>query len=206
MCIRDSYYTTPKSYLELISLYKDMLANRRQALSEAKARLENGVDKIAFASAQVNELQVNLKQEQIIVEEKKKATDQLIVSIGKEKAVVDAAVEAGAADEAECAAIAEEVSAVQAECAEDLAKAEPIIQEAEAALNSLDKKSLGELKAYSNVDKMISAVTAAVMILFAKGKIPKDVSWNAAKKFMGSVDGFLTSLINFDKDLSLIHI
>ena len=47
---------------------------------------------------------------------------------------------------------------------------------------------------------MISAVTAAVMILFAKGKIPKDVSWNAAKKFMGSVDGFLTSLINFDKD------
>ena len=197
---RRYYYTTPKSYLELISLYKDMLANRRQALSEAKARLENGVDKIAFASAQVNELQVNLKQEQIIVEEKKKATDQLIVSIGKEKAVVDAAVEAGAADEAECAAIAEEVSAVQAECAEDLAKAEPIIQEAEAALNSLDKKSLGELKAYSNVDKMISAVTAAVMILFAKGKIPKDVSWNAAKKFMGSVDGFLTSLINFDKD------
>ena len=193
-------YTTPKSYLELISLYKDMLANRRQALSEAKARLENGVDKIAFASAQVNELQVNLKQEQIIVEEKKKATDQLIVSIGKEKAVVDAAVEAGAADEAECAAIAEEVSAVQAECAEDLAKAEPIIQEAEAALNSLDKKSLGELKAYSNVDKMISAVTAAVMILFAKGKIPKDVSWNAAKKFMGSVDGFLTNLVNFDKD------
>ena len=47
---------------------------------------------------------------------------------------------------------------------------------------------------------MISAVTAAVMILFAKGKIPKDVSWNAAKKFMGSVDGFLTNLVNFDKD------
>ena len=197
---RRYYYTTPKSYLELISLYKDMLANRREALNASKARLENGVDKIAFASAQVTELQVNLKQEQIIVEEKKKATDELIVSIGKEKAVVDAAVEAGAADEAECAAIAEEVSAVQAECAEDLAKAEPIIQEAEAALNSLDKKSLGELKAYSNVDKMISAVTAAVMILFAKGKIPKDVSWNAAKKFMGSVDGFLTNLTQFDKD------
>ena len=107
---RRYYYTTPKSYLELISLYKDMLANRREALNASKARLENGVDKIAFASAQVTELQVNLKQEQIIVEEKKKATDELIVSIGKEKAVVDAAVEAGAADEAECAAIAEEVS------------------------------------------------------------------------------------------------
>jgi dynein heavy chain len=39
------------------------------------------------------------------------------------------------------------------------------------------------------------------MILCApKGKIPKDISWNACKKFMGSVDKFLSDLINFDKD------
>ena len=27
------------------------------------------------------------------------------------------------------------------------------------------------------------------------GKIPKDLSWNQAKKMMGNVDGFLNSLI-----------
>ena len=43
-------YTTPKSYLELISLYKDMLATKRMELKQAKERLENGVDKIAQAS------------------------------------------------------------------------------------------------------------------------------------------------------------
>ncbi len=59
----------------------------------AKERLENGVDKIAQASAQVADLQKALKEEQIIVEEKKAQTDELIVSIGKEKAVVDEAVE-----------------------------------------------------------------------------------------------------------------
>ena len=37
---------------------------------------------------------MNLRQEQIIVEEKKSATDALIVNIGQEKAVVDEAVEA----------------------------------------------------------------------------------------------------------------
>jgi dynein heavy chain len=107
-------YTTPKSYLELISLYKDMLSVKRSELKQAKERLENGVDKIAQASAQVADLQVNLKEEQvrivfrqipptvcpyktdtfllqsqIIVEEKKANTDALIVSIGKEKAIVD---------------------------------------------------------------------------------------------------------------------
>uniref|UniRef100_A0A7S0GLB7 Dynein heavy chain n=1 Tax=Micromonas pusilla TaxID=38833 RepID=A0A7S0GLB7_MICPS len=194
-------YTTPKSYLELISLYKDMLAAKRSELKQAKERLENGVDKIAQASAQVADLQVNLKEEQIIVEEKKANTDALIVSIGKEKAIVDEAVESASGDEAECAQIAEEVSAFQAECEEDLKAAEPIIQAAEAALNSLDKKALGELKSLSTPPAGVDDVASACMILCApKGKIPKDISWNACKKFMGSVDKFLSDLINFDKD------
>ena len=35
-------YTTPKSYLELISLYKALLARKREELRSAKERLENG--------------------------------------------------------------------------------------------------------------------------------------------------------------------
>jgi hypothetical protein len=46
-------YTTPKSYLELISLYKQLLERKRQELRAAKERLQNGVEKIAQASAQV---------------------------------------------------------------------------------------------------------------------------------------------------------
>lgn len=49
--------------------------------------------------AQVADLQVALKEEQIIVEEKKGATQALIESIGREKAVVDEAVEVGREDE-----------------------------------------------------------------------------------------------------------
>ena len=40
-------YTTPKSYLELINLYKLLLEKKRTLLKQAKERLENGVDKIA---------------------------------------------------------------------------------------------------------------------------------------------------------------
>jgi dynein heavy chain len=46
-------YTTPKSYLELISLYKGLLAKKREELRLQKERLENGVLKISQASAQV---------------------------------------------------------------------------------------------------------------------------------------------------------
>jgi dynein heavy chain len=74
-----------------------------------------------FCDLQVTDLQNALKEEHIIVEEKKAQTDELIVSIGKEKAVVDEAVEAGREDEEAASKLAEEVLAFQEECSKDLA-------------------------------------------------------------------------------------
>ncbi len=45
-----------------------------------------------------------------------------------------------------CAVIAKEVSAKQASCEADLAAAEPLVAQAEAALDTLNKKDLGEAK------------------------------------------------------------
>jgi dynein heavy chain, axonemal len=153
------------------------------------------------ASAQVEDLQKNLVEEQLIVAEKKEKTGALIEAIGKEKVQVDAAVEAGREDEEAAAAIKTEVEAFQAECAKELEAAEPIIAEAEAALNSLDKASLGELKSFGSPAAEVVSVVSSCMVLTAPaGKVPKDLSWNAGKKCMGNVDAFLKSLLNFDKD------
>ena len=43
-------------------------------------------------------------------------------------------------------------------------------------------------------------VTSAVLVLMGGGKIPKDLSWGAAKKMMNNVDQFLKSLQDYDKD------
>jgi hypothetical protein len=77
-----------QSYLELISLYKTLLAQKRENLARAKDRLVSGVEKIAQASAQVEDLQKNLVEEQKIVAEKKEKTGALIEAIGKEKVQV----------------------------------------------------------------------------------------------------------------------
>eukprot|EP00898_Chlorokybus_atmophyticus_P007698 jgi/Chlat1/792/Chrsp104S01257 len=199
---RRHVYVTPKSFLDLIGLHARMLTRRRTDLHAQKERLEGGLLKVAQASAQVADLQVALRQEQAIVAEKRAATDALIVSIGQEKAVVDEQKAGAAGDEEECARIAAEVAASQAECERDLAEAEPIIREAEAALDSLDKKALGELKSFGSPAAEVVQVGAACLVLTAPGgKVPKDLSWNAAKKMMGNVDGFLSFLRDrFDKE------
>lgn len=67
-----------------------------------------------------------------------------------------------------------DVTAFQDECAKDLAVAEPVIKEAEAALNSLDKASLGELKSFGSPAAEIVNVVASCMVLTAAGgRIPK---------------------------------
>jgi len=158
-------YTTPKSFLDLISLYKTMLANKKHDIRVLKERLENGLEKMNSASEQVAELQENLVKDMEIVEAKKAATDELIVIVGKETAIAEEQKAAAAIEEEKCSAIAEEVMAFQAECDKDLEAAEPIIAEAEAALNTLDKKSLGELKSLSSPPAGVDDVTSAVIWL-----------------------------------------
>ncbi|XP_037664377.1 dynein heavy chain 9, axonemal isoform X3 [Choloepus didactylus] len=61
--------------------------------------------------------------------------------------------------------------------------------------------NLTELKSFGSPPSAVSNVSGAVMVLMAPGgKVPKDRSWKAAKVTMAKVDGFLDSLVNFDKE------
>lgn len=73
-------------------------------------------------------LQQHLEEETRVVADKQRVTEDLITSIGQEKAKVDAEVEASRSDEEAAAALQREVEAFQTECAADLAAAEPIIK------------------------------------------------------------------------------
>lgn len=99
-----------------------------------------------------------------------------------------------------CTKIQNEVMEFQDQCDKDLAQAEPIIQALEAALGTLNKKDLAELKSLSSPPAGVDDVTASVMVLLGGGKIPKDLSWNAAKKMMGNVEQFMQQLLYYDKD------
>ena len=136
----------------------------------------------------VEALKENLIREQAVVEEKKVATDALIVLIGKETAVAEEQKESSRADEEKCSAIATEVTEFKEVCERDMAAAVPIIEAAIAALNSLDKASLTELKAFASPAKAVVDVMGALMVITGKGKIPSDRSWNQGKKLMTLVD------------------
>ncbi|XP_068161051.1 dynein axonemal heavy chain 9 [Antennarius striatus] len=194
-------YTTPKSFLEQIKLYRSLLAQKSKDLTTKMERLENGLQKLNSTSAQVDDLKAKLAAQEVELKQKNEDADKLIQVVGietekvsKEKAVADE-------EEEKVAAIAVVVSGKQRDCEEDLAKAEPALLAAQDALNTLNKNNLTELKSFGSPVVAVTNVTAAVMVLMAPGgKVPKDRSWKAAKVMMAKVDAFLDSLMNFNKE------
>ncbi|XP_070581054.1 dynein beta chain, ciliary-like isoform X2 [Ptychodera flava] len=194
-------YTTPKSFLEQIKLYENLLNMKNRELLQKMERLENGLTKLQSTASQVDDLKAKLAAQEVELTQKNEDADKLIQVVGvetekvsKEKAIADE-------EEKKVAVIAEEVGRKQRDCEADLAKAEPALIAAQEALNTLNKNNLTELKSFGSPPAAVVNVVAGVMVLLApNGKVPKDRSWKAGKVMMGKVDAFLDSLINYDKE------
>ncbi|KAJ1516905.1 hypothetical protein HMI54_007793 [Coelomomyces lativittatus] len=194
-------YTTPKSFLELINLYKIMLEKKAGELTRSMERLENGLTKLESTSAQVDDLKAKLATQEVELKTKNEEAELLIARVGidtekvnKEKAIADE-------EERKVAQFTKEVQEKQRQCEEDLRAAEPALEAAANALTSLNKANLTELKSFGSPSQEVVDTVAAVMVLLSPaGKIAKDRSWKAGKNMMAKVDAFLETLINFNKE------
>ena len=65
-----------------------------------------------------------------------------------------------------CAVIAKDVTELQARCEKDLAAAEPLVAMAEAALDTLNKKDLGEFTHGMTVGACLSVAKMLLRLLF----------------------------------------
>jgi dynein heavy chain len=104
-------YTTPKSFLELIKLFKSMLGKKEGELSDSKDRYELGVIKLTETAEIVGKLEEELKIFSVEVEAKKIEADAQADIVGKEKAIVDVENSAAEVEATACDKIATDVAA-----------------------------------------------------------------------------------------------
>ncbi|KAM8851125.1 dynein beta chain, ciliary [Spinachia spinachia] len=194
-------YTTPKSFLEFMKLYGNLLGKKRTELTQKMDRLENGLQKLQSTASQVEDLKAKLAVQEVELWQRNTDIEALIAKIGQqtdrlnqERAVADG-------EEQRVAAIQAKVTKQQKETEDDLIKAEPALQAANTALNTLNRLNLTELRTFPNPPAIVTNVSAAVLVLLSpQGRIPKDRSWKASKMVMSKVDDFLQALVNFDKE------
>ncbi|KFG65365.1 dynein heavy chain family protein, partial [Toxoplasma gondii RUB] len=183
-----------------------MLQENIDSLKSKRDRLSSGLRKLIDTREKVSALEDDLKEKTIVVEEKKAAADAFAERVGEEKAKVTAESEKANLEAQTCADIQRNVSEQRSSCEEDLARAIPLVQQAEAALNTLNKKDFQEAKSLNKPPPGVEDITTAVMHLLAgvdpnievdkQGKL-RDKSWKGAQKMMNNPEKFLQTLKDF---------
>jgi len=194
-------YATPKSFLELIDLYKRLFGTKMESVGEELSQLESGLQKLNKTEEDVLLLGVRLQEEAIVVEEKKTSTLALLEKVGKETSLVE--VERGAAqiENEKASAEREESTKIRTKCDSELEKAEPLVLQALAALDVLNKDAIGELKGFSTPPSGIEDVVSCVIYLMSPhDKLAKDVSFKAGKQVMKNPKDFVSKLKAIDID------
>ena len=159
----------------------------------------------------VAKLEEDLKESLIVAEEKKLTAEGIAETVSKEKAIVEDEVAKAEVEAEKTAVIQADVTHKQKTTEEDLAKAEPAVEQAMQALGTLNKKDLSECKTMSKPPSGVDDIFAATMVLLANvfpgvvaaknGKV-KDRTWGAAKKqLLGDIPGYLEALKGF-KDVA----
>ncbi|XP_022235820.1 dynein heavy chain 2, axonemal-like [Limulus polyphemus] len=187
-------YITPKNYLEMVFSYKRLLAQKRTDLGGVIHKLRSGLHKINETREKVELMSRELQDAQVQVAKFQKECDEYLVIIVQQKReadeqqkIVSARSEKIAEEEATCKKMAEHAL-------QDLNQALPALEEAMKALESLNKKDIGEIKSYGRPPTLVEKVMEAVMIL--RGSEP---TWVEAKRQLGDPN-FINHLMTFDKD------
>ncbi|ESP01004.1 hypothetical protein LOTGIDRAFT_225521 [Lottia gigantea] len=208
-------YVTPTSYLELIYAFKNLLQKKQDEIMKAKRRYIVGLEKLAFASSQVADMQKELEelQPQLVVSAAENS--KMMVIIEKESADVEETSKKVKVDEAaanEQAAVAQEL---KDECEADLAEALPALEASLAALNTLKTQDIVIVKSMKNPPLGVKIVMAAVCIM--KDIKPDKINdpdkpgskiidyWGPSKKLLNDMN-FLSMLKEYDKDNIPVHV
>ncbi|XP_070849918.1 dynein axonemal heavy chain 2 [Chaetodon trifascialis] len=192
--LRRHNYVTPTNYLELVSGYKKLLAEKRSELGEQVNKLHNGLFKISDTREKVEAMSVELEEAKKQVAEFQIQCDEYLsvivqqkIEADKQQKAVSANSEKIGAEELQCKAMAENAQ-------RDLDEALPALEEAMKALESLNKKDMTEIKSYGRPPALVETVMQAVMTLLGK-----EPTWAEAKRQLGE-SNFIKTLVNFDKD------
>lgn len=87
--MRRYVYVTPKSYLSFIAMYQDVYKLKYKGIDIEEQNINQGLEKLAEATAGIDELKINLKKEDVILKSAVEATAKLLEFLDVENKKAD---------------------------------------------------------------------------------------------------------------------
>eukprot|EP00796_Vickermania_ingenoplastis_P010528 gene10529-7314_t len=188
-------YTTPTSYLELLTCYRKLLEEQDKIVVDQINRYQGGLDTLRSTQTTVDEMKEKLVAMQPKLVEAAKNTEELMERVEKEQEIAEVKRKECAAEEAEASGTQAEADGIQEECQLELDKAMPILKAAEDALADLNQDAIREVRSFKVPNDGVKLVLGAVLTLLRE----KNTGWDRAKVVMSNMN-FIKMLQEYDKD------
>lgn len=190
--LRRRVYTTPKSYLDLITLYMSMLKGLQDGVDLKSDRMRIGVQKLNETNSIVDSLRNELVKLEPVLKQKSIETDALLQKVAVDSAAAQEVEEKVSAEEAVVGKQAADTQVIADEAQAALAEALPALKDSEKAVSGLTKDAINEVKNYTKPSETVVKIMEAVCTLLGE-----KTSWDNAKKLLGTLQ---ERLATFDKD------
>ncbi|XP_051269985.1 dynein axonemal heavy chain 1 isoform X2 [Dicentrarchus labrax] len=202
-------YVTPKSYLELLKIFSDLIGRKKQELCSARQRMKTGLDKLLSTAEDVSKMQEDLETMRPLLEEAAKDTEVTMETIKKDTVVAEETRKSVQEEEAKASEKARFAGAIAADAQKDLDEALPALDAALTSLKSLNKNDVTEVRGMQRPPQGVKLVIEALCIM--KGIKPKKVPgekpgtkiddyWEPGKGLLQDPAKFLDSLFKYDKE------
>jgi dynein heavy chain len=162
------FYVTPTNYIELLKGYKEILENKRKIILEQSNKLRNGLNKLEAAKQQVDTMSAETDIKRQDVSKNSREVEELMVKIIAERKAADEKQEFIKQQTIIINKDKEDAEALAADAENDLKKYEPELIKAQEAIDSLDNKSIAEIKAYTQPPPAVMKTMSCVMVVFGR--------------------------------------
>ncbi|KAG9402276.1 hypothetical protein AC1031_006904 [Aphanomyces cochlioides] len=207
-------YQTPKSFLSFVALYKTVYRTKLEEIHKSESSINMGLQKLVQGAADVEKMKGHLKGEEQKLIQAEAAANAMLENLQvksmeakKENDIVGKIKE-------RCEHDASIIRREKEDAEEDLAKAQPFLDEAERAVSSIKPNDLNELKKLAKPGDIIKLIFDCVAILqmYPVAKVEKSQitinkksmdflldSYGIVKQGMLSDTRFLQHVFHFSK-------
>ena len=188
-------YLSPRDYLALIHNFVSCVNKQREKVEDEQLHVNAGMSKLKQTQENVAELKVALNSKKTVLREKENlANKKLQQMVGDQK---EAEVRKAEAEKTsvEVKAQESEISQRKEYAQRELDAAEPALRDAQAAVKSIHKPHLDEVRKLLKPPPNVQLTLECVALMLGE----KNLEWSSVKKVVGARD-FIQNILNFAAD------
>jgi len=183
---------TPRSYLDFINHYMKLFNEKRTDLEEQQLHLNVGLQKIRDTVQQVEDLQKSLSLKSQELEAKNALANQKLKQMVKDQQEAEKKRVTSTELQSELEKQTDAIKIKKDHIVNELAQVEPALLDAKAAVKSIKKKNLDELRTLGNPPAAIKLALESICLLLG---MPSN-DWKEIRTIVSKTT-FIPSIVNF---------